>query len=83
MFTDSSLQSALPNLLDSNFFNSNGYSSNSSSTTNNNTNSSSFYQNVEYEEIKTAVPESVANKIIAEAQAAGAISRSEKANYQC
>ena len=88
VFTDGSLQSALPNLLDPNFFNSNSYTLNSNNNNNNTTNNSinnnsSFYQNVEYEEIKTAVPESVANKIIAEAQAAGAISRSERVNYQC
>jgi len=36
----------------------------------------SYNQNSEYETITTSVPESLAKKIIAEAQAAGAISRS-------
>ncbi len=39
---------------------------------------------VEYETITTCVPESLAAKIIAEAQAAGAITKSAKCNlYQC
>ena len=63
VFSDPTLQSTLPNLLDPNYY-----------TTNSSNNS--YYNNVEYEEIKTTVPESVAAKIIAEAQAAGAIRRS-------
>ena len=110
VFTDSALQSALPNLLDPNFYNTaatfsssnisdnntnnnnnnNNNNNSNTSASNNNTNNSSnnnnnnncmYYNAVEYEEIKTSVSESVAAKIIAEAEAAGAISRNEKINY--
>ncbi len=42
----------------------------------------SYIQNSEYETITTSVPESLAKKIIAEAQAAGAISRTTKFWYE-
>lgn len=72
VFTDSTLQSALPNLLDPSYYSASYGNSNNN---NNNNPSNNYYNNVEYEEIKTTVPESVAAKIIAEAQAAGAINR--------
>ena len=61
--------------------NSNNSASNNNSSNNNNNNNCIYYNTVEYEEIKTSVSESVAAKIIAEAEAAGAISRNEKINY--
>lgn len=54
------------------------FSSNSRSmqfNSNQNSNNNSSFQNSEYETITTSVPESLANKIIAEAQAAGAIKK--------
>jgi len=85
VFTDSALQSALPNLLDPNYYNTAATFSSSNISDNNNTNNNNnnciYYNTVEYEEIKTSVSESVAAKIIAEAEAAGAISRNEKINY--
>jgi hypothetical protein len=42
------------------------------------TSNSGCYQNLEYETITTSVPESLAKKIIEEAEAAGAINRTTK-----
>lgn len=70
VFSTTCLDSSLPNYLDPNFYAS-AYAANGNN---------SYYNNVEYEEIKTDVSESVAAKIIAEAQAAGAISRNDKVN---